>query len=237
MLTFLGLFVWFCLPVAGAQTGQKIDPARLPSVAATVREFVPPGWMTEAQTEGDLNRDGVSDVAVTLVEELPANADKSISTEGPPERERALLILFKTSDGKFSRAVLAQKVLLCTRCGGAFFGVVETPAGVAINNGVIVIKQEYGSREVTQETLRFRYDSEAKRFVFIGVDVKSYDRLTGESLMESSNFLTSVKLTTKSKVNPKTDKEVAVSSNRQRVSVKKKFIEDVAAPYSQQEEK
>ncbi len=237
MLTFLGLFFWFCLPGAEAQTGQKIDSARLPSVAATAREFVPPGWLIEAQTEGDLNRDSIPDLAVTLVEKMPADADKSISTGGPPERGRALLILFNTPDGRLSRAALAEKVLLCTRCGGAFFGGVETPSNVEINNGGIVIKQEYGSREVTQETLRFRYDPEPKRFVFIGVDVKSYDRLTGESLMESSNFLTSVKLTTKSKVNPKTDKEVAVSNTRQRVRFKKKFIEDVAAPYSEQEEK
>ena len=233
MLTFLGLFFWFCLPGVEAQTGQKIDLAGLPSVAATAREFVPPGWLIEAQTEGDLNRDSIPDLAVTMVEKMPADADK----DSPPERERALLILFNTPDGRLSRAALAEKVLLCTRCGGAFFGGVETPSKVEINNGVIVIKQQYGSREVTQETLRFRYDPEAKRFVFIGVDVKSYDRLTGESLMESSNFLTSVKLTTKSKVNPKTDKEVAVSNTRRRVSFKKKFIEDVAAPYSEQEEK
>jgi hypothetical protein len=233
MLIFLSLFFWLCLPVADAQTGQKIDQARLPSVAATVLEFAPPGWMIETQTEGDLNRDNVPDLAVTLVEKMPADADK----ENPPERQRALLILFKTSDGKFSRAALAEKVLLCTRCGGAFFGVAETPSNVAINNGVIVIKQEYGSREVTQETLRFRYDPEVKRIVFIGVDVKSYDRLTGQSVTESANFLTNVKLTTKSKVNPKTDKETPVSNTRQRVSFKKKFIEAVAAPYSEQEEK
>lgn len=233
MFILLSLFLWIGLPLADTQTGQKIDPAKLPSVAATAREFAPSGWVIEAQTEGDLNRDSIPDLAVTLVEKMPADADK----ENPPERQRALMILFKTSDGKFSRMALAEKVLLCTRCGGAFFGVVETPAGVEINNGVVVIRQEYGSREVTQETLRFRFDPEPKRFVFIGVDVKTYDRMTGGSLTESSNFLTNVKLATKSKVNPKTDKEVMVSNTRQRVSFKKKFIEDVAAPYSEQEEK
>jgi hypothetical protein len=150
MLAFLSLFFLFCSPVAEAQDGAKIDAAKLPRTAAAIREFVPSGWMIEAQVEGDLNKDLVPDLAVTLVEQMPANADK----DNLPERQRALLVLFKTADGKFSRAALANKVLLCTRCGGAFFGVVETPANVQIAGGVVIVKQEYGSREVAQETLR-----------------------------------------------------------------------------------
>src|SRR5215210_5477555 len=145
MLTFLSLFF---LLLAGIQDGAKIDAAKLPRAAASVREFVPSGWVIEAQVEGDLNRDAIPDLAVTLVERMPANADK----DNPPERQRALLILFKTEDGKFNRAALANKVLLCTRCGGAFFGVVETPTHVEISDGVLIVRQEYGSRELMEET-------------------------------------------------------------------------------------
>jgi hypothetical protein len=227
MLAFLGIIFWFALPVADIQTGQKIDPAKLPSIAATVSEFVPPGWMIEAQVEGDLNREGVSDLAVTLVEKLPADADK----DNPPERQRALLILFKATDGKLSRAALAEKVLLCTRCGGAFYGVAETPANVAISNGVVIVKQDYGSRELTEELFRFRYDPEAKRFVLIGADVKTFDRATGSGVTESTNYLTGVKLVTRTKLNQKTDKTVITSNAQQRVNRGKKFIEDVANGY------
>jgi hypothetical protein len=193
-----------------------------------VLEFVPKDWMIEAQIEGDLNRDGISDLAVTLVEKQPADADK----DNPPERQRALLILFKAADGRLSRAALAGKVLLCTRCGGAFYGVAETPTNVAINNGVVVIKQDYGSRELTEELFRFRYDPEPKRFVLIGADVKTFDRATGEGVTESTNFLTSVKLVTKTKLNQKTDKTVTTSNAQQRVNRGKKFIEDVANGYN-----
>lgn len=226
-------FLFFLLGIQTGQVGTRIDAARLPKTAATMREFVPRGWEVEAQISGDLNRDSLPDFAVTLVERMPANADK----DNLPERQRALLILFKTTDGKFSRAALAEKVLLCTRCGGAFYGMAETPTTVEINNGVIVVSQDYGSREITKETYRFRYDPESNRFAFIGVDLDSYDRANGQTLKESTNFLTGVKLTTKGRMAESSDKEITVSKTSQRVSRSKKFIEDIAARYNEQEEK
>src|SRR5689334_22404442 len=138
MLAFLSLLLFW--PVGVVQEGARIDAAKLPRTAATVREFVPAGWTVEAQVEGDLNKDAIPDLAVTLVEQMPAGADK----DNPPERERALLLLLKTAGGKFSLAALATKVLACTRCGGAFYGVGESPANVEINNGVLIIQQDYG---------------------------------------------------------------------------------------------
>lgn len=232
MRIFLSLCFLFFSPVGESalwiQTGEKLDAAKLPRQSATAQDFVPRGWIIEAQIEGDLNRDTIPDLAITLVEQMPLNADK----ENPPERQRALLILFKTADGQFNRAALADKVLLCTRCGGAFFGVVETPTNVEIANGVVVVKQEYGSRELTNEVFRFRYEPESKRFALIGADVKTFDRMTGEGLTESANFLTGVKIITKTKLDAKTDKSATVSNTQQRVSRDKKFIEDVANGYN-----
>ena len=207
------------------QAKSPIDEAKLPQTAATVREFVPAGWTVEAEVGGDLNRDSISDFAVVLVEQMPADADK----ENPPERQRALLILLKTTDGKFSRAGLATKLLLCTRCGGAFYGIVETPVTIGITNGVLIVKQEFGSRELTQETYRFRYEEESGRFLWIGADLRGYDRMTGEAQTESTNFLTGVKLTTASRANEKTGKDVVIANKSQRVSRAKKYLEDVVA--------
>ncbi|MDX2044750.1 MAG: hypothetical protein SF097_26300 [Acidobacteriota bacterium] len=226
MLAFL-LFVFLF------QTGAQFDAVKLPQTVVAVREFVPAGWTVEAEVGGDLNRDSIADLAVVLVEEMPANADK----ENPPERQRALLILFKTADGKFKRAALAEKVLLCTRCGGAFYGMAETSTHVEIKNGVLIVWQDYGSREITKETYRFRHDPDLNRFVFIGVDLESYDRANGQTLKESTNFLTGVKLTTKGQMAENSDKETTVSKKSQRVSRSKKFLEDIAARYNEQEEK
>lgn len=225
MLTFLSLLLLFWSPNAEVQDGAKIDVAKLPGKAATVREFVPSGWTVEAQIEGDLNKDSIPDLAITLVEQMPANADK----DNPPERQRSLLLLFKTADGKFSRAALANKVLLCTRCGGAFYGVVETPTNVGIAGGVVIVKQEYGSRELTEEIFRFRYELESRRFALIGTDVKGFDRMTGEGIIESTNYLTGSKLITKTKLDAHTEKVTITSNAKQRVQQSKKFIEDMSA--------
>lgn len=214
--------LFLCLAL---QSSARLDPQQLPVEAATVEAFVPRGWMIEERIEGDLNRDAVADLALKLVEELPANADK----DNPPERNRALLILFQSSDGKLRRQALANKVLLCTRCGGAFFGAMETPSKVTIKDGVLIIDQEYGSRQVTQETFRFRYDAQSNRFPLIGVDVVTADRATGETTSESTNLLTGIKLRSVTRVNEKTGQEAHVSNRRQRVNEKKTYLEDVGA--------
>jgi len=226
MLVFLIFLLSF-------QAKSPIDAAKLPQMAESVSDFVPAGWTIEAEMSGDLNRDFIPDLAVTLVEQMPANADQ----ENPPERQRALLILLKTTDGKFNRAGLATKLLLCTRCGGAFYGVVETPVNVEIKNGVLIVKQEYGSRELTQETYRFRYEAESGRFLWIGADLRGYDRMTGEAQSESTNFLTGVKLTTRTRTNEKTGKDTVVANQSQRVSRAKKYLEDVVAHENGQEKK
>lgn len=226
MLAFLIFLLSF-------QMNPPIDLSRLPQTAASVRDFVPAGWTVEAEINGDLNGDSIPDLSVTLVEQMPADADK----ENPPELQRALLILLKTADGKFSRAGLATKLLLCTRCGGAFYGVVETPVNVEIKNGVLIVRQEYGSRELTQETYRFRYEAESGRFLWIGADLRGYDRMTGATQTESTNFLTGVKLTTASRANEKTGKDVVIANKSQRVSRAKKYLEDVVAHENEQEKK
>ena len=182
----------------------QLNPERLPTQAEQLKAFVPVGWQIEHQLEGDLNKDAVPDVVLVLVEAMPANADK----ENPPERQRALLALLKTTDGKWLRAGVAPKLLLCTRCGGAFYGVAETPVQVEINKGVIVAHQEYGSRNLTNQTWRLRYDTATKQFGLIGLDITDFDRNTGLSVQESSNFLSGIKTVTKTQMSEKGDEKV-----------------------------
>lgn len=188
----------------------QLKPERLPATAAALPAFVPAGWQIEYQLEGDLNKDTVADAVLALVETMPANANK----ENPPERQRALLALFKTADGKWSRAGVATKLLLCTRCGGALFGVNETPVQVEIRNGVIVAHQEYGSRNLTNQTWRLRYDAATKQFGLIGLDVTDFDRLTGLSTQESSNFLIGVKTITKTQMNEKGEEKILTNERK-----------------------
>ena len=174
-----------------------INKSLIPAQANTPSQFAPRGWKVEEQKAGDLNGDSIPDYAIKLVEDKPEK-----NSEGDPtERGRALVIALSTKDGKLERAGVADKLLQCTRCGGAFYGVVEAPANVSIEKGVVVVEQDHGSRDLTDTTYRFRYDPLTQRFILIGFDLSDVDRLTATGVTESTNYLTGIRITTRGKGN------------------------------------
>lgn len=183
--------LWVTLSGLGfaAQGPVLIDKSRIPAAAGNVREFVPTGWKIEEQVAGDLNGDGVPDFALKLVEDKPAKNPDDVATE----RARALVIALASNDGKLSRAGVADKLLQCTRCGGAFYGVVESPATVTIEKGSVLVEQDHGSRELTNTSYRFRYDADTQKLVLIGFDYAYADRMTAQVVSESTNYLTGVR--------------------------------------------
>jgi hypothetical protein len=147
------------------------------------------------QSPGDLNNDSIPDYALKLIEDKPART----SDDTDNNRYRALVIVFGSKEGKLTRAAVADKLLQCTGCGGAFYGVVAASADVKIEKGVLVVFQDHGSRNVVETTYRFRYDPQARKFFLIGLDMNDRDRASGETTVESTNYLTGVKITTQGK--------------------------------------
>ena len=185
-----------CVALA-QEDAATIDKSKVPAEAGSAAQFAPAGWKIEEQATGDLNGDSLPDYAIKLVED---RAEKN-SEGDPTERGRALVIALATKDGKLKRAGVADKLLQCTRCGGAFYGVVESPANVSIDKGVVVVEQDHGSRDVTDTTYRFRYDPASRRFILIGFDLSDVDRLTATAVTESTNYLTGIRITTRGKGN------------------------------------
>jgi hypothetical protein len=218
----LSTIALFCLSLVspGFSLAQEnrvsIDKSRIPLEASNVNDFVPPGWKIEEQVSGDLNGDSVPDYALKLVEDKPAKTDDDSASE----RQRALVIVLKNRDGKLSRTGVAGDLLQCTRCGGAFYGVVESPANVKIEKGVLTVEQDHGSREITDLTYLFRYEPGSNRIALIGFDITSHDRLTTGVVTESTNYLTGARVT--KRMNGKSNK-----SSRKTVSTKKIYIEQV----------
>ena len=179
----------------GQEARPLIDKKRIPAAGAEAKSFVPPGWKIEEQIAGDLNADGLADIVLKLVEDKPATDNEGVATE----RSRALVILFRGQDDKLTRAAVVGRLLQCTRCGGAFYGVSESPANVQIERGGLSVDQDHGSRNLTNTNYRFRYDAPSLQLVLIGFDYADADRATANVISESSNYLTGVRITTRGK--------------------------------------
>jgi len=206
----------------GQETRRFMNPSNVPMEGASPTDFVPGGWRIEKQIEGDLNGDSKPDVVLELIESLaPTRGD------APNERYRALFILMRTETGKLSRIAVADRLLRCSTCFGMLAGPEGGEPDIKILRGVIIINHLWGSRESVESTLRFRYDSQLKRVVLIGEDIKTRDRLLGTTISESSNYLTGVKITEGKCYDERRKQVVNIPPKRESIPMIKKFLEEI----------
>ncbi|WP_309895836.1 hypothetical protein [Archangium sp.] len=216
----LGLFLSLSLSARAQEESRPLELSQVPMKGKAPGDFVPQGWKLEASVQGDLDKNGSEDVVLQLIEARPEeDADGT-----PVERSRALLALLREG-GEFRRAGASNRVLYCTTCQGMLGG--GERGVVKLQKGVILVNQLRGSREMVSTTLRFRYDAKAGRFALIGEDVELTDRLTGGTTSQSTNVLTGARITEKRQYSEKKNKDVVLSSKKEKVPVSKRFLEDV----------
>ncbi|WP_169740948.1 hypothetical protein [Methylomicrobium agile] len=186
----------------------------LPREGRTLDDFTPRGWTVADKTDGDLNADGIADIAAILV---PSSTD-STAEEGP----RVLLALLGGAGGKFRPAGHNGGFLVCMHCGG-----VKESSGVEIKRGVLIVHQLTGSREFTDQTWRFRYDPKLSRFVLIGKDRTDGDGLLGTGDKVSFNYLTGFRISERYRYDPKRNREITLASKKEKIPKTTPFLEDV----------
>jgi hypothetical protein len=220
-LLVLGMFL-FLTAWAGRTPAQEasrsINLNSIRSQGASPQDFVPKGWVIETQIEGDLNKDSKPDIVLGLIEDLPDRVK-----DVPQDRSRALLILFRSEGGALQLAAASARLLRCTTC----FGMLQTSPIIKVAKGVLIVNHVYGSRDSVDYTLRFRYEPGLKRFLLIGEDIKSTDRLTGLSTVESTNYLTGQKIIESHRFDDKQQRDVLVSQKTQSVPRTVKSIEQI----------
>lgn len=116
-------------------SAQKNILSILPKKANNIEAFIPKNYDTLATTIGDLNKDGLPDIAMVLAHQ------KEITYEMETEPARLLVILFKNKNG-YQLADVSDQAVMCRHCGGVFGDPFE---GISILNNVLTISHYGGS--------------------------------------------------------------------------------------------
>ncbi|MFZ6712301.1 hypothetical protein [Undibacterium sp. TC9W] len=188
---------------------------KLPATAQALRDFVPSGWTVENQVSGDLNGDGLADIAAVVVE--------GKGTAEAYDRQRGLIVLLAGAGKGYSLLGSNDKLLQCQGCGGVKDGV-----NVAVKNGVLVVSQYSGSREYSVYTWRFRLDAASQRLQMIGIDEEEADGMVGKGSTVSTNLLTGQQISESYQYDEKRDRKVILSSKKGKVAKSMTLLEDAA---------
>ena len=114
-------------------------------------------WTPVQSAAGDLNGEGLADVAVVLEQTRPTLAAKDDA------RSRALMILFATAIGRWSQQAMVRDLLPCAFCLGTLSAEAGPDVfGLEIIDGELRVGWVIGSEVLKYVRLTFSYDPERR---------------------------------------------------------------------------
>jgi hypothetical protein len=139
---------------AWAQTPPDQEIRTGPKVGAFVDLDI---WTPVQSAAGDLNGDGLTDVAVVLEQKRPTLATQDYA------RSRALMVLFATATGRWFQQAMVRDLLPCASC----LGTLSAEAGpdlfdLEIADGELRVGWVMGSEVLESVRLTFSYDPERR---------------------------------------------------------------------------
>lgn len=165
-LLIITLSVGLCASAWG-QTAQDQEIRIGPAVGAFVDLAI---WTPVQSAAGDLNGDGLTDVAVVLEQKRPTQATKDYA------RSRALMILFAAATGRWSEQAMVRDLLPCASC----LGTLSAEAGpdvfdLEIIDGELRVGWLIGSEVLKSVRLTFSYDPERRALRLARDEEASFD--------------------------------------------------------------
>lgn len=176
----------------------KINSDDNNSNAKDVTSLIPTGWhilehSEPVKAEGDLNKDGIQDIALIIERAIDIDA-------------RSLLIAFGTKENTYSLSIIADNVVLPVFAGGGYG---DPFNGLNIDRGSVVVSDYGGSDDRWYHKYRFRFQDNdwfligatmgenhpIKEGTEMGNDVDDYNLLTGDFISTRTNENGEVKIT------------------------------------------
>lgn len=185
-------------------TGQNTDPKKNSSeigstetsnISSDINSFIPKGWHIlervkgqPAKVEGDLNNDGINDVAMVI---------EGTSTTQGEAAPRSLMILLGNKNKSYSLSVTAQKAVLLSNEGGVFGDPFEN---ITIDRGSVLLSFYGGSNYRWFNSYRFRFQDNGWYLIGATIgsyydatrtrenaDTEDYNLLTGDYIFKNAN--------------------------------------------------
>jgi hypothetical protein len=157
MISFRALPVAMIICLLAAMPGLKAQGGfvypKLPARGARLANFVPAGWHILEQTQGQLNRDTLTDIAAVIESDAVIPSLKEPDNDQQP---RILLVLFKLASGQYSLAIQANEAIMLSNEGGAFG---DPWSGMEVNRGSLLIYFYGGSSDRWAYTYRWRFQN------------------------------------------------------------------------------
>jgi hypothetical protein len=204
---FLARIVCFALCLAPTAALAQADPPsvsypKLVAQGATAEAFAPAGWRVELKIAGDLNKDGIDDLALVIRQNDPNNVLTNTGLGVPrlDTNPRVLAVVFGKAGGGYQLA-LENHTLIPRTTEPNLDDYLAESGGVAIKRGTLQVTLHLfasaGGWTAGNRTYTFRFQDAG--FVLIGYDSNMVQRNTGKTTGVSVNYLTGrVKLSTAS---------------------------------------
>lgn len=187
------------LPMAALAQDEALPPVHYPSLpehAASGKGFVPAGWSLEQSQTGDLNGDGLPDLALALHQADPHNIvknDGGMCGETLNSNPRILAVALALPGGGYRLAMQNHSLVprYDSPCADDWFAAdSEGGGGITIERGTLRVRLSYfmsaGGWSMGNRTFTFRWQQDALRL--IGFDYMNAQRNTGEMTTLSANF-------------------------------------------------
>ncbi|SOD18328.1 hypothetical protein [Pedobacter xixiisoli] len=173
------------------------DNPLIKKTASKATDFVPKGWKLIAEAKGDLNKDGLEDVALVIENTNPKNIINNSGKLGDPElntNPRCLLVAFKKPNGWYE--LFAKNTTFIPPPNAEDAPCLLDPFGengyMEIVKGLLKIHfQNFyscGAWEIYNFEYIFRYQHQ--KFELIGYNKSSMHRSSGEQTNTTVNFST-----------------------------------------------
>jgi len=149
------------------------------SKEAGIKMFIPKGYEVQDSISGDLNKDGLIDMALVL---------RVKNEESFSKKRKIMLLLLKQRDGNLKQVKRNDNIILCAGCGGVFSDpYVETK----IEKGKITIDHYGGDATRFSKTDVFQYSRKEKNWLLIEeiwVYTSSTDLEDTEEITKTSKY-------------------------------------------------